>query len=126
MTYLSPGFLDFLWGVPLAFAIVVFIHEFGHFIVARWFGVGVQTFSLGFGPEIAGFTDRRGTRWRLSAIPLGGYVRFVGDQNVASLSTRKAIADLPEAERSRLLVSKPVAQRAAVYAAGPIANFLLA
>ncbi|MCW5696630.1 MAG: RIP metalloprotease RseP [Bauldia sp.] len=126
MTYLSPTFLDFLWGVPLAFAVVVFIHELGHFLVARWFGVGVQTFSLGFGPELVGFTDRRGTRWRISAIPLGGYVRFVGDQNVASLSTREALAELPEAERARLLVSKPVGQRAAVYAAGPFANFLLA
>ena len=66
-------------------AVVIFIHELGHFLVGRWCGVGVKAFSLGFGPELAGFDDRHGTRWKLCAIPLGGYVKFEGDANGASL-----------------------------------------
>ena len=68
----------------IVLTVVVFVHEMGHFLVGRWCGVGVNAFSIGFGPEIAGFNDRRGTRWKLSAIPLGGYVKFVGDANGAS------------------------------------------
>src|SRR5665213_4404946 len=72
--------------VPFLFVltIVVFFHELGHFLVARWCGVSVKTFSIGFGPELVGFNDRRGTRWRLSLVPLGGYVRFFGDENEVS------------------------------------------
>src|ERR1044072_4155307 len=81
---LSHGLLGY--AVPFLFVltIVVFFHELGHFIVARWAGVKVLTFSLGFGPELLGFNDRKGTRWKLSAIPLGGYVKFFGDENEAS------------------------------------------
>src|SRR5919107_3382298 len=68
----------------LVLTIVVFVHELGHFLVGRWCGVGVTAFSIGFGPEIVGWNDRRGTRWKISAVPLGGYVKFVGDVNVAS------------------------------------------
>ena len=76
--------------------VVVFVHEMGHFLVGRWCGVGVTAFSIGFGPEIVGFTDRHGTRWKLSAIPLGGYVKFVGDANAASVpDPRRARADEP-------------------------------
>lgn len=106
--------------------IVVFFHEFGHFLVARWCGVQVKIFSVGFGPELAGFTDRKGTRWRLSAIPLGGYVRFLGDDNEASAPDREALDALPPEERAKAFTAKPVWARAAVVAAGPIANFVLA
>lgn len=97
----------------------------GHYLVARWNGVAIQTFSLGFGPEIVGFNDRHGTRWKISAIPLGGYVRFVGDMNAASMPDPEAVAALPPEEQKRLFVNKSVWQRIAVVAAGPAANILL-
>jgi regulator of sigma E protease len=106
--------------------VVVFIHELGHFLVGRWCGVGVQAFSIGFGPELFGFNDRHGTRWKLSAIPLGGYVKFAGDINGASVPDAATLARMTEAERAVSFHHKTVAQRAAVVAAGPIANFLLA
>jgi regulator of sigma E protease len=114
--------------VPLLFVltIVVFFHEFGHFIVARWCGVKVKVFSVGFGPELVGFNDRKGTRWRVSAIPLGGYVRFLGDEGEASTPDRAAIEALPAEERALTFAAKPVWARAAIVAAGPIANFVLA
>ncbi|HEY5082049.1 MAG TPA: RIP metalloprotease RseP [Bauldia sp.] len=114
--------------VPFLFVltIVVFFHELGHFLVARWCGVAVKTFSIGFGPELIGFTDRTGTRWRISAIPLGGYVRFLGDGSEMSNTDREAIAAMPVAERMRTFAGKGVGARAAIVAAGPIANFILA
>jgi regulator of sigma E protease len=102
----------------------VFFHELGHFLVARWCGVAVKVFSIGFGPEIVGFNDRHGTRWRISAIPLGGYVRSVGDLNAASMPDPEAVAALPPEVRKQLFVSKNVWQRMAVVAAGPIANVI--
>src|SRR5215217_3062637 len=116
------------WIIPFLFvlSIVVFFHELGHFIVARWCGVRVLTFSIGFGPEIVGFNDRHGTRWKISAIPLGGYVKFFGDENAASVPDPAAIAAMTEEEKRLSFVHKPVLQRAAIVAAGPIANFLLA
>ncbi|WP_421851158.1 RIP metalloprotease RseP [Oricola sp.] len=120
----------FLFGVLVPFLfvllIVVFIHELGHYLVGRWCGIGAEVFSVGFGPEIIGFTDRRGTRWRLSAIPLGGYVRFVGDMNVASVPDRHADDDLSEEKRAVAFHHKSVGRRAATVFAGPAANFLLA
>lgn len=114
--------------IPFLFVltIVVFFHELGHFLVARWCGVTVRTFSVGFGPELFGFTDRRGTRWRLSAIPLGGYVKFLGDENEASVTDREALQRMTPAEREGAFATKSVGKRAAVVAAGPLANFLLA
>ena len=103
---------------------IVFVHEMGHYLVARWNGIAIQTFSLGFGPELVGFNDRHGTRWRLSAIPLGGYVRFVGDMNAASLPDPEAVAALPAEEQQRLFINKGVWQRIAVVAAGPLANVI--
>jgi regulator of sigma E protease len=102
--------------------IVVFFHELGHFLVARWCGVAVKTFSIGFGPELFGFDDRHGTRWRLAAIPLGGYVKFIDDMNAASAPDRAAA----EAAGDGSFQSKSVWRRAAIVAAGPIANFILA
>jgi len=106
--------------------VVVFVHELGHFLVGRWCGVGVTAFSVGFGPEIVGFTDRQGTRWKLSAIPLGGYVKFAGDINSASVPDADALAQMSPQERAISFHHKPVWKRAAIVAAGPIANFLLA
>jgi regulator of sigma E protease len=127
------GLPAYLWSfltyvVPFLFVlgIVVFVHEMGHFLVARFFGVTVEAFSIGFGPELYAFNDRKGTRWRLAAIPLGGYVKFKGDENAASMPTTAELSQLSEEDRRGNFHAKPVAQRAAVVAAGPIANFLLA
>jgi regulator of sigma E protease len=124
------GFGDTLLGYLLPFlfvlTVVVFVHELGHFLVARWCGVGIKAFSIGFGPEIVGFTDRHDTRWKISWIPLGGYVKFIDDENVASAGGRKTLDQLTPEERARSFQGKSLAQRAAVVAAGPIANFLLA
>ncbi|MGZ5850525.1 MAG: RIP metalloprotease RseP [Methyloceanibacter sp.] len=114
-------------GFIFVLTIVVFFHELGHFLVARSCGIAVKMFSIGFGPEIVGFTDRLGTRWRLSWIPLGGYVKFIDDDNVASAqSGRKALEHLSEEDRKRSFQGQPLWARAAVVAAGPIANFVLA
>jgi regulator of sigma E protease len=110
----------------IVLTIVVFFHELGHFLVARWCGVAVKAFSVGFGPEIFGFTDRRGTRWKLSVIPLGGYVKFLGDMTEAGGTDRDTLEGLSSAERKEAFVSKGVAARAAIVAAGPLANFVLA
>jgi regulator of sigma E protease len=110
----------------IVLTVVVFVHELGHFLVGRWCGVGVNAFSIGFGPEIVGFNDRRGTRWKLSAIPLGGYVKFAGDVNGASVPDAESLSQMSAAERAVSFHHKSVWRRAAIVAAGPIANFLLA
>jgi regulator of sigma E protease len=114
--------------VPFLFVltIVVFFHELGHFLIARWCGVRVLTFSIGFGPELLGFNDRHGTRWKVSAIPLGGYVKFFGDENAASVPDAESLNQMTEAEKRDSFFFKPIPQRAAIVAAGPIANFILA
>lgn len=116
------------WVLPFLFVlgVVVFVHEMGHFLAGRYFGVTVETFSIGFGPEIGGFHDRYGTRWRVAWIPLGGYVKFKGDENAASVPTTVNVETLPAAEREGNFHAKPLYQRAVVVAAGPIANFVLA
>lgn len=106
--------------------IIIFVHEMGHFLVARWCGVAVDAFSIGFGPEIFGWNDRHGTRWRLSVVPLGGYVKFAGDENAASVPDRETIARMSEHERRTSFFFKPLWKRAAIVAAGPVANFILA
>src|SRR6202035_3944560 len=123
---LSHGFIGY--AVPFLFVltIVVFFHELGHFLVARWAGVKVLTFSLGFGPELFGFNDHHGTRWKVSAVPLGGYVKFFGDDTEASTPSAEALARMSEEEREGSFHHKKVGPRAAIVAAGPIANFLLA
>lgn len=104
--------------------IIVFVHEMGHYLVARWNGIAIQTFSLGFGPELIGFNDKRGTRWRIAAIPLGGFVRFVGDMNAASQPDEEFIQRAGPELSSQLFVNKNVWQRIAVVVAGPAANVL--
>jgi len=114
--------------VPFIFVltIVVFFHELGHFLIARLCGVKVETFSIGFGPELIGFNDRYHTRWKISAIPLGGYVKFFGDDNAASVPDTTAVERMSASERKVSFFHQPVGSRAAIVAAGPIANFILA
>ncbi len=107
-------------------SIVIFFHEFGHFIVGRLCGVKVDAFSLGFGPELFAFTDRSGTRWRLGLLPLGGYVKFHGDANGASMSDEESVAAMPASERAVTFFMQKVWKRALIVAAGPVANFILA
>jgi regulator of sigma E protease len=113
--------------VPFLFVltVVVFVHEMGHYLVGRWCGIGVSAFSIGFGPELIGFNDRRGTRWKLSAIPLGGYVKFVGDMNATSTPDADELDKLTLAERRIAFHTQPVWKRALTVFAGPFFNFLL-
>lgn len=115
-----------LWFIVLAFIAaigpLVFIHELGHYLVARWCGVGAETFSIGFGRELFGWSDRRGTRWKVGWLPLGGYVKFVGDMTPSS----RGADTIPPEDRSRAFHLKPVWQRILIVIAGPLANFLLA
>jgi regulator of sigma E protease len=120
----SAGYI--ILGFLFVLSLVVFFHELGHFLIGRWCGVKVDTFSLGFGPELFGFDDRHGTRWRVAAFPLGGYVRFHGDANGASMTDADLVAAMPQAERAVSFIAQNVWKRAAIVAAGPLANFLLA
>lgn len=122
----TSGVLAAVVAFIVVLSIVVFVHEFGHFIVARWCGVTIKTFSIGFGREIFGFYDKKGTRWRVAWIPLGGYVKFLDDENAASQPSPEALERMTPAERSGAFQTKPLWQRAAVVFAGPMANFILA
>lgn len=118
-----------LYGFGLPFLAVltalVFVHELGHYLVARWNGVRVEVFSIGFGPEIFGWNDKAGTRWKFSLIPLGGYVKMFGDANAASMPAEGNDAMSAE-DRAMAFPHKRLGQRAAIVSAGPIANFLFA
>lgn len=122
---MHPGFLLAIVAFALVIGPLIFVHEMGHYLVGRWCGIKAEVFSIGFGREIVGWTDRRGTRWKLSALPLGGYVKFAGDMNPAGQPSADWLA-LPAAERARTFQAHPVWQRAAVVAAGPAVNFLAA
>src|SRR5712692_528967 len=122
---LGGGGVGYLIPFLFVLTIVVFFHELGHFLVARLCGVRVLVFSVGFGPELFGFNDRHGTRWRVSAVPLGGYVKFFGDENAASVPDQAALANMSEAERQQSFVHQKVGPKAAIVVAGPIANFIL-
>ncbi|MGH7097755.1 MAG: RIP metalloprotease RseP [Stellaceae bacterium] len=116
------------YGVPfvVVLTILVFVHEFGHFIVARWNGVRVEVFSIGFGPEVFGWHDRTGTRWKFSALPLGGYVKMFGDADPSSGLPITDLSQLPERDRAVSFHAKRLGQRAAIVVAGPAANFVFA
>ena len=116
------------WIVPFLFTltVIVFFHELGHFLIARLCGIRVLVFSIGFGPELLGFNNLKGTRWKISAIPLGGYVKFFGDENEASVPDAGTLAAMTEDERRQSFPGQPVGARAAVVVAGPLANFVLA
>lgn len=116
------------YGVPfvVVLTILVFVHEFGHFIIARWNGVRVEVFSIGFGPEVFGWNDRTGTRWKFSALPLGGYVKMFGDADPSSGLPITDPARLSPEDRAVSFHAKRLPQRAAIVAAGPAANFVFA
>jgi regulator of sigma E protease len=125
--------IDSIWTlgsylVPFIFvlSLVVFFHELGHFLVGRACGIKVDAFSMGFGPELAHFTDRWGTRWRLAALPLGGYVKFHGDSNGASATDFESVNAMAPDERALTFAAQPVWKRAVTVVAGPVANFVLA
>lgn len=121
----SPGLLLTVLAFVLVIGPLVFVHEMGHYLAARIFGVKSDAFSIGFGREIAGWTDKRGTRWKIGWMPLGGYVRFAGDMNAVSQPSPAWLA-LPAEERNRTFQAKPVWQRAIIVAAGPFVNFVFA
>ena len=117
----------FWWTVPflVVLGVVVLVHELGHFLAARALGIEVETFSIGFGPEIAGFHDRSGTRWRLAWIPLGGYVKFKGDESIASLPSAEELDTLTPEQRKGNFHTSALWRRVLIVLAGPFANFLL-
>ena len=115
----------YILGFLLLLGPLVTVHELGHYLVGRWFKVKADAFSIGFGKEIAGYTDKRGTRWKLSMLPLGGYVQFAGDMNPASQPSEEWLA-LPEEERARTFQAQAMWKRALIVLAGPMTNFLVA
>jgi regulator of sigma E protease len=121
----QPGLLFTLASFIAIIAVLVVVHEGGHYLAGRLFGARIEAFGVGFGPELLGRTDGRGVRWRLNAVPLGGYVKFVGDMNEAS-QLDPALLTLPEAERRGLFAFLPLWQRAIIVVAGPLINFLFA
>ena len=123
---LGGGIVGYLIPFLFVLSLVVFFHELGHFVVARWCGVRVMVFSIGFGPEIVGFNDRYGTRWKISAVPLGGFVKFLGDDSAASTPDNAALANMDASERAHSFMFQSVLKRAAIVVAGPAANFILA
>ena len=121
----SPGFAFTVLAFLLVIGPLIFVHELGHYFAGRLFGVKAETFSIGFGREMFGWTDRRGTRWKVGWMPLGGYVRFKGDMNPASTPSDEWLA-LPSAERAETFQSKSLWQRFIIVLAGPLTNFLFA
>jgi regulator of sigma E protease len=125
LTSAQPAFLWYVFSFLLVIGPLIFVHEMGHYLVGRWCGVKADVFSIGFGSELFGWTDRRGTRWKVSVLPLGGYVKFAGDMNPASQPSDEWLM-LPAEERARTFQAKPVWQRFLIVLAGPFTNFLVA
>ena len=119
--------MNYIISFLILITVVVFVHEYGHYYFAKKYGVWITDFSIGFGKEIFGWTDKSGTRWKICSIPLGGYVKFFGDRNVFSESEQKEVIEkYDEKDRKKLFILKPLYQRSIIVAAGPIANFILA
>jgi len=128
-TLLQGGFYSFLWTTfwfLIVLTVLVFVHEFGHYAIARWNGVRIDVFSIGFGPELFGWWDSAGTRWKFSTIPLGGYVKMFGDSDASSGQPLPGLGRLAQSERNASFHYKRLGQRAAIVAAGPAANFAFA
>ncbi len=121
----NPNFFFTIGAFLLVIGPLIFIHELGHYYAGRLFGVKAETFSIGFGREIFGWTDKRGTRWKVGWMPLGGYVKFKGDMNPASTPSDEWLS-LPAAERAETFQAKALWQRFIIVAAGPLVNFLFA
>ena len=121
----SIPFWMYIIGFPLLLGPLVTLHELGHYLVGRWFGVHAEAFAVGFGKEIAGFTDKRGTRWKLCALPLGGYVQFKGDMNPASVPDKEAIANASAEEREGSFHHASLWKRSLIVFAGPAMNIIV-
>ena len=121
----NPGILLTLLAFLIVIGVLVFVHEMGHYLVGRWCGVKAETFSIGFGKEITGWTDKRGTRWKVCILPLGGYVQFAGDMDPSGMKSKEWL-NLPAAERNQTFQSKSLWRRAAIVVAGPAINFIFA
>ena len=119
------AFAHYFASFVVVISIIVFIHEYGHYIVAKWCGVKIEAFSIGFGRELFGWHDRSGTRWKICALPFGGYVKMYGDASAASTADKDAMDEMSEAEKSLTFHHKSLPRKAAIVSAGPIANFLL-
>ncbi len=119
------GFLTYVIPFLIILTVLVFVHEMGHFLIARYNGVRVEVFSIGFGPEIFGWTDTAKTRWKISAIPLGGYVKMFGDANAASMPSEE-VADMTPEESAVAFHTKRLSQRTWIVVGGPLANFVFA
>ena len=129
MADIATQFGGFAWMIlafVVALSIIVAIHEYGHYIVGRWCGIKADVFSIGFGPVLASTVDRHGTRWQLAALPLGGYVKFRGDADPASVGTDASVATMTADERAQTMMGASLWRRAATVAAGPVFNFILA
>lgn len=126
MTHLLGNITEYVIPFLIVLTILVFIHELGHYLVARWNGVKIEVFSIGFGPELFGWTDKAQTRWKFSLIPLGGYVRMYGDADSSSRGDADTLSTMDASEKAKTLHGKTVGQRMAIVAAGPLANYLLA
>lgn len=113
------------WSFVVVLSTIVFVHEFGHYIIAKWCGVKIDAFSIGFGKELFGRTDKSGTRWKLSLLPLGGYVKMYGDASEASAADEAAMEKMSEEEKLLTFHYKPLWKKAAIVAAGPMFNFIL-
>ena len=119
------GLLWTLLAFVVALSVIVAIHEYGHYIVGRWCGIKADVFSIGFGPKLLSRVDRHGTRWQVAAIPLGGYVKFRGDANAASVGADAEVAAMTESQRAETMTGAALWKRAATVAAGPVFNFIL-
>lgn len=122
ISLISHNLLSFI----VILSVIVFIHEFGHYLVARFFGIKIEEFAIGFGRELFGFNDKRGTRWKFCLWPLGGYVKMFGDRNPASIADANKVKKMTAAEKKVAFYHQHVFKRMAVVTAGPIFNFLLA
>jgi regulator of sigma E protease len=129
MSYIAPLLHGGVWYVGIflvVLTVLVFVHELGHYLIARRTGVRIEVFSIGFGPELFGWNDRSGTRWKFSAVPLGGYVKMFGDSDVSSVLTAARTGEMSEADRAGSFFHKRLGQRAAIVSGGPLANFVFA
>src|SRR5579875_395631 len=126
MASFTGGAGYFIFWFLFVLTVLVFVHELGHYLVARWNGVRVEVFSIGFGPELFGWNNRAGTRWKISAIPLGGYVKMFGDADPSSAPSSETLREMTPQEREVAFHHKRLPQRAAIVAAGPVANFVFA
>jgi len=118
-------FFHTLWSFFIILSVIVFVHEFGHYIIAKLCGVKITAFSIGFGKELVGWNDKSGTRWKIAMLPLGGYVKMFGDASAASTADEDAIERMSEADKKQTFHFKPLHKKAAIVVAGPVANFLL-